>query len=185
MGNVSQPEANWQKGLESQVSHLSGKLSALCSEMKELHQLLFVDDEDGKRPNFKYDRLGLGVKDTSVVTKIAQMYVPELQTSTPNIVEKMVAPLEETASQEPMNTSEPFGLPLSGQFVNGSPEPTSQGEVQTSDVVQMSEGDAPVRKKRRATIVPQVRSPTMSLNTRACRELTPLRKSKRVQKQLS
>ncbi len=101
LGNVSQPEANWQKGLESQISHLSGNLSALCSEMKELHQLLFVDDEDSKRPNFKHDRLGLGVKDTSVVTKIAQMYVPELQTSTPNTVEKMVAPLEEIASQEP------------------------------------------------------------------------------------
>ncbi len=83
-----QPEANWQKGLESQVSHLSGKLSALCSEMKELHQLLFVDDKDGKRPNFKHDLLGLGVKDTSVVTKIAQMYILELQTSTPNTVEK-------------------------------------------------------------------------------------------------
>jgi len=168
LGNVSQPEANWQKGLESQVSHLSGKLSALCSKMKELHQLLFVDDKDGKRPNFKHDRLGLGVKDTSVVTKIAQMYVPELQTSTPNTVEKMVAPLEETTSQEPMKTSEPFGSSLSGQFVNGSPKPTSQGEVQTLDVMQMSEGDGPVRKKRCATIVPQVRSPTMSRNTRAC-----------------
>ncbi|CAM6004136.1 unnamed protein product [Sphagnum balticum] len=97
----------------------------------------------------------------------------------------MVAPLEETASQEPMKTSEPFGSPLSGQFVNGSPEPTSQGEVQTSGVMQMSEGDAPVRKKRRASIVPQVRSPTTSRNTRARRELTPLRKSKRVQQQLS
>jgi len=125
------------------------------------------------------------VKDTSIVTKIAQMYVPELQTSTPNTVEKMVAPLEETASQEPMETSELFGSPLSGQFVNGSPEPTSQGEVQTSDVMQMSEGDAPVRKKRCATIVPQVKSSTMSHNTWALRELTPLRKSKRVQKQLS
>jgi hypothetical protein len=51
--------------------------------------------------------------------------------------------------------------------------------------MQMLEGDAPVRKKRRATIVPQVRSPTTSRNTRARRELTPLRKSKRVQKQLS
>jgi hypothetical protein len=185
LGNVSQPEANWQKGLESQVSHLSGKLSALCSEMKELHQLLFVDDEDGKRPNFKHDRLGLGVKDASIVTKIAQMYVPELQTSTPNTVEKMVAPLEETASQEPMKTPEPFGSPLSGQFVNGSPEPTSQGEIQTSDVMQMSKGDAPVRRKRGATIVPQVRSPTTSRNTRARQELTPIRKSKRLQKQLS
>ncbi len=65
------------------------------------------------------------MKDTSVVTKIAQMYVPEVQTSTPNIVEKMVAVLEETTSQEPMKTSEPFGSPLFGQFVNGSPEPTS------------------------------------------------------------
>jgi len=180
LGNVSQPEANWQKGLGSQVSHLSDKLSALCSEMKKLHQLLSVDDEDGKRPNFKHDRLGLGVKDTSVVTKIAQMYVPELQTSSPNTVEKMFAPLEETASQEPMKTPEPFGSPLSGQFVDGSPEPTSQGEVQISDVMQMSQGDAPVRKKRRPTIVPQVRSPTTSRNTQARRELTPLRKSKRV-----
>jgi len=68
-GNVLQPEADWQKGLESQVSHLSDKLSVLCSEMKELHQLLLVDDEDGKRPNFKHDRLGLGVKDTSIVLK--------------------------------------------------------------------------------------------------------------------
>jgi len=49
-GNVSQPEGNWQKGLESQVLHLSGKLSALCSEMKELHQLLFVDDETVNAP---------------------------------------------------------------------------------------------------------------------------------------
>jgi hypothetical protein len=102
LGNVSQPEANWQKELENQVSNLSGKLSALCSEMKELRQLLFVDDEDGK-----------------------------------------------------------------------------------SNVMQMSKGDAHVRKKRRATIVPQMRSPTTSRNTRARRELTPLRKSKRVQKQLS
>jgi len=125
------------------------------------------------------------VKDTSVVTKIAQMYVPKLQTSTPNTVEKMVALLEETASQEPMKTPEPFGSPLSGQFVNGSPEPTSQGEIQTLDVMQMSEGDAPVRRKRGATIVPQVRSPTISRNTRARRELTPIRKSKRLQKQLS
>jgi hypothetical protein len=78
-----------------------------------------------------------------------------------------------------------FGSPLSGQFVNGSPELTSQGEIQTSDVMQMSEGDAPVRKKHRATIVPQVRSPTTSRNTRARRELTPIRKSKRLQKQLS
>jgi len=156
LGNVSQLEADWQKGLESQVSHLSDKLSALCSEMKELHQLLLVDDEDGKRPNFKHDRLGLGVKDTSIVTKIAQMYIPELQTSSPNTVEKMVAPLQETASQEPMKTPEPFGSPLFGQFVNGSLEPTSQGEVQTSDVMQMSEGDAPLHKKRRATILPEV-----------------------------
>jgi hypothetical protein len=96
----------------------------------------------------------------------------------------MVTLLEETASQEPMKTSEPFGSPLFGQFVNGSPKPTSQGEVQTSDVMQMSEGDAHVRKKRRATIVPQVRSPTTSHNTQARQELTPLRKSKRVQKQL-
>jgi hypothetical protein len=122
------------------------------------------------------------MKDTFVVTKIAQMYVLELQTSTPNTVEKMVAPLEETASQEPMNTSKSFGLPLSGQFVNGSPEPTSQGEIQTSDFMQMSEGDAPMRKKRRATIVPQVRSPTTSCNTQARQKLTPLRKSKQVQK---
>jgi hypothetical protein len=70
---------------------------------------LFVDDEDGKRPNFKHDRLGLGVKDTFVFTKIAQMYVPALQISTPNTVEKMVTPLEETAFQEPMKISEPFG----------------------------------------------------------------------------
>ncbi len=74
------------------------------------------------------------MKNTSIVIKIAQMYVPELQTSSRNTVEKMVAPLEETASQEPMKTPEPFGSSLSGQFVNGSPEPTSQGEVQTSDV---------------------------------------------------
>ncbi len=114
--------------------------------MKKLHQLLLVDDKDGKRPNFKHDRLGLGVKDTSVVTKIAQMYVPELQASSPNTVEKMVAPLEETASQEPMKTPEPFGSPLSGQFVNCSSEPTSQGEVQTSDVMQMSQGDACTQK---------------------------------------
>jgi hypothetical protein len=80
--------------------------------MKELHQLLFVDDEDSKRPNFKHDRFGLGVKVTSIFTKIAQMYIPKLQTSTPNTIEKMVAPLEETASQEPMKTSEPFGLLL-------------------------------------------------------------------------
>jgi hypothetical protein len=79
----------------------------------------------------------------------------------------MVAPLEETASQEPMKTLEPFGSPLSSQFVNGSPKPTSQGEVQTSDVMQMSEGDALVRKKCHATIVPQVKSPTTSHNTRA------------------
>jgi hypothetical protein len=135
--------------------------------MKELHQLLLVDDKDGKRPNFKHDRLGLGMKDTSIVTKIAQMYILELQTSSPNIVEKMVAPLEETASQEPMKTPKPFGSPLSGQFVNGSPEPTSQGEVQISHVMQMSKGDAPVHKKRHATIVPQVRNPTTNRNTRA------------------
>jgi hypothetical protein len=55
---------------------------------------LFVDDKDDKRPNFKHDRLGLGMKDTFVVTKIAQMYVPEVHTSTPNTVEKMVALLE-------------------------------------------------------------------------------------------
>ncbi len=150
-----------------------------------MHQLLFVDDEDDKCPNFKHDRLGLSMKDTSVVTKIAQMYVPELQTSTLNTVEKMVALLEKTASQEPMKTLKPFGLPLSGQFVNGSLEPTSQGEVQTLDVMQMSEGDAHVRKKHHVTIVPQVRSPTTSRNTWACRKLTPLRKSKQVQKQLS
>jgi hypothetical protein len=148
--------------------------------MKELHQLLFVDDEDGKCPNFKHDRLGLGEKNTYVFTKIAQMYVPELQTSTPNIVEKMVAPLEEIVFQEPMKTSKPFGSPLSGQFVNASLEPTSQGEVQTLDVMQMSEGDAHVRKKRCVTIVPQVRSLTKSRNIQARRELTPLRKSKRV-----
>ncbi len=121
---------------------------------ERIASLLFVDDEDSKHPNFKHDRLGLGVKDTSVFIEIAQMYVPKLQTSTPNTTEKMVAPLEETASQEPMKTSEPFGSLLSGQFVNGSPQPTSQGEVQTSDVMQMSEGDAHVRKKRCATIVP-------------------------------
>ncbi len=51
--------------------------------------------------------------------------------------------------------------------------------------MQMSQGDAPVRKKRRPTIVPQVRSPSTSRNTRARRESIPLRKSKRVQKQLS
>ncbi len=68
---------------------------------------------------------------------------------------------------------------MSGQFVNGSPEPTSQGEIQTSDVMQMSEGDAHVRKKCGATIVPQVKSPT-SRNTRARRELTPIRKSKQL-----
>jgi hypothetical protein len=49
----------------------------------------------------------------------------------------------------------------------------------------MSEGDGLVRKKRHATIVPQVKSPTTSRNTWARQELTPLRKSKRVQKQLS
>jgi hypothetical protein len=38
--------------------------------MKELHQLLLVDDEDGKRPNFEHDQLGLGVKDTFVVRKL-------------------------------------------------------------------------------------------------------------------
>jgi hypothetical protein len=128
---------------------------------------LFVDDEDGKRPNFKHDRLGMGVKDTSIFTKIAQMYIPKLQTSTPNTVEKIVALLEEIASQEPMKTSEPFGSPLSCQFVNGSLEPPSQGEVQTSDIMQMSEGDAHVCIKRCATIVPQMRSPTTSHNTRA------------------
>jgi hypothetical protein len=42
-----------------------------------------------------------------------------------------------------------------------------------------------VRRKRRATIVPQVKSLTTSRNTRACRELTLIRKSKRLQKQLS
>jgi hypothetical protein len=51
--------------------------------------------------------------------------------------------------------------------------------------MQMLEGDAPMRRKRGVTIVPQVRSPTTSRNTRACRELTPIRKSKRLQKQLS
>jgi hypothetical protein len=66
-----------------------------------------------------------------------------------------------------MKTLEPFGSPLSGQFVNGSPKPTSQGEVQTLNVVQMSKGDAHVCKKHHATIVPQVRSPTTSRNTRA------------------
>ncbi len=134
LGNVSQTKANWQKWLESQVSQLSDKLSALCSEMKKLHKLLLVDDENNKCLNFKHDWLGLGVKDTFVVIKIAQMYILKLQTSSPNIVEKMVATLEETTSQEPMKTLKPFGLPLSGQFVNGSLEPTSQGEVQTSDV---------------------------------------------------
>jgi len=69
----------------------------------------------------------------------------------------------------------PFGSPLSSQFVNGSPEPTSQGEIQTLDVMQMSEGDAHVRRKRRATIVPQVRSPPTSRNTWAHRKLTPIR----------
>jgi hypothetical protein len=42
----------------------------------------------------------------------------------------------------------------------------------------MSEGDALMRKKRRAIIVPQMRSPTTNRNIRACRELTPLQKSK-------
>jgi hypothetical protein len=46
-----------------------------------------------------------------------------------------------------MKTPEPFGLPLSSQFVNGFPEPTSQGEIQTSNVMQMSKGDALVHKK--------------------------------------
>ncbi len=69
--------------------------------MKKLHQLLSVDDEDGKRPNFKHDRLGLGVKDTSVVTKIAQMYVPELQTSSPNTVEKMFPRLKRLHLKSP------------------------------------------------------------------------------------
>jgi hypothetical protein len=66
-----------------------------------------------------------------------------------------------------MKTPEPFGSQLSGQFVNGFPEPTSQGQVQTSNVMQMSKGDALVRKKHHATIVPQVRSFTTSHNTRA------------------
>jgi hypothetical protein len=68
----------------------------------------------------------------------------------------MVAPLEEIAFQKPMKTLEPFGLPLFGQFINGSPKPTSQGEIQTSNVMQMLEGDALVCKKRCVTIVPQV-----------------------------
>jgi hypothetical protein len=55
LGNVSQPEENWQKWLESKVSHLSDKLSALCSKMKKLHKLLLVDDENNKHPNFKHD----------------------------------------------------------------------------------------------------------------------------------
>ncbi len=121
--------------MESQVPHSSDKLNTLCSKIEELHQLLLVDDKDGKRPNFKHYQLGLGVKDTSGVTKILQMYVPKLQTSSLNTVQKMVVPFEKTTSQEPMKTSEPFGLPLFGQCVNGSPEPTSQGEVQTSDVM--------------------------------------------------
>jgi hypothetical protein len=104
------------------------------------------------------------MKDTSIVTKIAQMYIPNLQTSTPNTVEEMVASLEEIASQKPMKALEPFGSPLFGQFVNGSPKPTSQREVQTSDVMQMSKSDAHVRLKCHATIVPQVRSPTTSRN---------------------
>jgi hypothetical protein len=54
-----------------------------------------------------------------------------------------------------MKTSEPFGLPLFGQFVNDFPKPISQGEVQTSDVMQMSKGDAHVCKKCHATIVPK------------------------------
>jgi hypothetical protein len=41
--------------------------------MKKLHKLLFIDDKDGKCPNFKHDQLGLGVKDTFVATKITQM----------------------------------------------------------------------------------------------------------------
>jgi hypothetical protein len=60
---------DWQKGLESQVTHLNDKLSALCSKMKELHLLLLVDDEDRKLPNFKHDQLGFGVKETSIVLK--------------------------------------------------------------------------------------------------------------------
>ncbi len=78
MGNVSQLEVDWQKRLEKSSHTLSDKLSALCLKMKELHQLLLVDDEDGKRPNFKHDQLRLGVKDTFVVRKITQMYILEL-----------------------------------------------------------------------------------------------------------
>ncbi len=114
------------------------------------------------------------MKDTFVFTKIAQMYIPELQTSTFNTVEKMVTLFEKTTSQEPMKTSEPFGSSLSSQFVNGSPKPTSQGEVQTSDVMQMLEGDAHVRNKCRAIIVPQVRNHIIRRNIRARQELTPL-----------
>jgi hypothetical protein len=110
------------------------------------------------------------------------MYIHELQTFTPNTIEKMVASFKETTSQEPMKTLEPFGLPLSGQFVNGSPKPTSQGEVQTSYVMQMLEGDGHVCKKCRTTIGPQMRNPTTSHNIWAHRELTSLRKSKWVQK---
>jgi hypothetical protein len=109
----------------------------VLTEIKKLHLLLLVDDEDSKRTNFKHDRLGPGMKKTFIITKIAQMYVLELQNFSPNIVEKMVAPLEETSSQEPMKTPESFVSPLSGQFVNGFPDLTSQGEIQTSDVMQM------------------------------------------------
>jgi hypothetical protein len=84
-----------------------------------------------------------------------------------------------------MKTPKSFGLPLSSQFVNSFLEPTSQGEVQTLDIMQMSKGDAFVYKKHHATIVPQVKSFTTSHNTQAHRKLTPLQKSKQVHKQLS
>jgi hypothetical protein len=63
-----------------------------------------------------------------------------------------------------MKTPKPFDLPLSSQFVNGFLEPTSQGEVQTSDIMQISQGDALMCKKHHATIVPQVKSLTTSHN---------------------
>jgi hypothetical protein len=61
---------------------------------------------------------------------------------------------QEASSQKAMESHlEPFGSPVSGQFINVSPEATSQGELQTSSVMHVEESDAPPRRKRRATIV--------------------------------
>ncbi len=64
---------------------------------------------------------------------------------------------------------------MSGQFINVSPEATSQGELQTSSVMHVEESDAPPRRKRLATIVLEEGPTTCSR-----RALTLMRKSDKV-----